>query len=295
MKKTIIVMITLAVCILSMIQLTSCDKSNPIDIVQDIVYNKVTAKDRIDSAYAQATRKYGNNTKLVLILGRNVIYSGTDAGRTDISITTAASDPNSLGAWIYVFKKPNTDTLAVYTPDPTPGERDCIELTSIFNINTLLSLIPDTSARNIIQGTIQLVNSIGFEITTPTASLINSDAAFNLSYSTNPIIKFDNLFATAISTTNGDKFFNQDITNATKSVNMFLIPGLGTLNLPNFVQNLTGFPPDLWVVNYKKLYTDNTEKNLILGTVVQNSQIMNILTLISSKVINLSKYVQELP
>ena len=114
--------------------LAGCDNST--NVIQDIISNKVTAKDRLDSANAQASRKYGTNSKLVLILGQNVIYSGADMGRTDISIISGISDPNTLGAWIYVYKKTETDSLAVFTPDPTPGARNCIELTKIFNIKT---------------------------------------------------------------------------------------------------------------------------------------------------------------
>jgi hypothetical protein len=74
---------------------------------------------------------------------------------------------------------------------------------------------------------------------------------------------------------------------------MFLIPGLGTLNLPSFITTLTGFPADLWVVNYKKTQGLASD-NLILGTVVQSNQTMGIpyLTIIS-RAINLSKYVNN--
>ena len=172
----------------------SCSETS--NIISDIISNNVTAKDRLDSAYAQATRKYGGNTKLVLILGRNVIFEGVDKGTTDISIITALSDPNTLGAWMYVFKKPNTDTLAVYTPDPTPGEKNCIELTTFFNINTLLDLVTDTSARNIISGTIQLVNNSNFNISTNYSNLIDIDNSLNYANTTNPIIKFNSSFIT---------------------------------------------------------------------------------------------------
>lgn len=277
------------------LNLISC--SNTSNIISDIISNNVTAVDRLDSAYAQATRKYGSNTKLVLILGRNVLFEGNDKGKTDISLVTALSDPNTLGAWMYVFKKPNTDTLAVYTPDPTPGERDCIELTSFFNINTILSLIADTSAANIISGAIQLVNNSNFNITTQTSNLIDSDVSLNYSNITDPIIKFNSSFIPDSSSTNGDKFFSIDTTSSVKTVNMFLLPGLGTLNLPQYITSLTGFPADLWVVNFKKSFPNNDVHNLILGTVVETNQLMGINfppLSFQSRVINLSKFVNEI-
>jgi len=295
MYKTIKTSLLLIVSFIITLNITSC--SNTSNIISDIISNNVTAKERLDSAYSQAERKYGNNAELVLILGRNVLFEGTDKGKTDISIITALSDPNTLGAWMYVFKVPNTDTLAVYTPDPTPGERDCIELTSLFNINTILSLIADTSAANIISGTIQLVNNSNFNITTQTANLIDSDVSLNYANTTNPVIKFNSSFIPNSSSTNGDKFFSVDTTNAVRTVNMFLLPGLGTLNLPQFITSLTGFPADVWVVNYKKSFPNNDIHNLILGSVVETNQLMSInLPLLSfqSRVINLSKFVNEL-
>jgi hypothetical protein len=75
---------------------------------------------------------------------------------------------------------------------------------------------------------------------------------------------------------------------------MFLIPAGGTLNLPNFIEELVGFPHDLWVVNYKKKNTSNVEENLILATVVESDQVMGIPFLnFSSKVINISKFVNQ--
>jgi len=271
--------------------LSSCNNAS--NIITDIISNKVTAKDRLDSANAQATRTYGTNAKLVLVLGQNVIFDGTDKGRTDISIIQAFSNPDSIGAWIYVFKKPDTNaTLAVYTPDPTPGSRNCIELTKIFNISTLIGLISDTSAKNIIQGAISLVNNSNFNITTSTSNLVDSDVSLDFANNSNPVIKFNSSFIPSASTLNGTSFFT-NTTGFTKTVNMFLIPGLGTLNLPAFITQLTGFPADLWVVNYKK--TDGyNPSNLILGTVVQSNQTMGIpfLTLLS-KCINLSKFVNQ--
>jgi hypothetical protein len=294
MYKTIKTSLLLIVSFIITLNITSC--SNTSNIISDIISNNVTAKDRLDSADAQAKRDHGNSTELVLILGRNVLFEGTDKGKTDISIITALSDPNTLGAWIYIFKKPNTDTLAVYTPDPTPGERDCIELTSIFNISTILSLITDTSAANITSGAIQLVNNSNFNITTPRVSLIDSDVSLNYANTTNPVIKFNSSFIPSSSSTNGDRFFSVDTTNAVRTVNMFLLPGLGTLNLPQFITSLTGFPADVWVVNYKKSFPNNDVHNLILGSVVEANQLMGIGPPLSfqSRVINLSKFVNEL-
>lgn len=277
------------------ISLYSCN-SNPINVISDLISNNVTAKDRLDSANAQAYRRYGPSANLVMILGRNVSVEPATIGRTDISIITGVSDPNSLGAWLYIYKKPGSDTLAVYTPDPTPGQRNCIELTSLVSLNTILSLLPDTSARNIISGAIQLINNSSFKITTSSSVLIDSDSSYSLAYNTSPVIKFDNSFVPSSSSTNGSKFFTQDVTGATKTANMFLIPALGALNLPSVISSLTGFPNDVWVVNFKKKYTDNSEKSLVFASVVQSNQTMGIpfLTLLS-RVINISKYVTELP
>jgi len=289
LKSTIVIFLFTVIALLS-----SC--SNPLNVLSDLISNNVTAKDRLDSANAQAFRRYGPSANLVLVLGRNVSVDPLTIGRTDISIITGVSDPNSLGAWLYIYKKPGSDTLAVFTPDPTPGQRNCIELTSFFNMNTILSLLPDTSARNIISSAIQLINNSSFKITTSSSVLIDSDSSYALAYNTNPIIKFDNSFVPSSSSTNGLKFFTQDVTGATKTANMFLIPALGVLNLPTVISTLTGFPNDVWVVNFKKKYVDNTEKSLVFASVVQSNQIMGIpfLTLLS-RVINISKYVTELP
>jgi hypothetical protein len=286
-KLSYLLLISFAFSVVSM--LSSCDDA--VNVVSDVVSNKVTAKDRLDSANAQAVRKYGSSAQLVLVLGQNVLFDGTNKGRTDIGIISAISDPNTLGAWIYIFKKPGTDTLAVYTPNPVPGARDCIELTKFFSTNTLIGLISDTSARNIVQGAISLVNNSNFNITTSTSNLVDSDISLDYANSSNPVIKFNSSFIPSSSTLNGNGFFTGTYTS--KTVNMFLIPGLGTLNLPNYITQLTGFPADLWVVNYKKTSSSVTE-NLILGTVVQSNQQMGIpfLTIIS-KCINLSKFVNQ--
>jgi hypothetical protein len=192
-----------------------------------------------------------------------------------------------------VFKKPGTDTLRVYTPNPTPGAKDCWELTKYFNLNTLLTLIPDTSARNIISGAISLINNSSFTISTSSSLLVDSDVSLDYANSTNPVIKFNSSFIPSSSTLNGNYFFSNDTTGYSKTVNMFLIPALGTLNLPFYITQLTGFPNDLWVVNYKKTQ-GTTSNNLIMGTVVQSTQTMGIpyLTLLS-KCINLSKFVNQ--
>lgn len=274
------------VLLLIAVSLYSCS-DNAVNIINDIVSNKVTAKERLDSAYAQAQRKYSPSTQLVMVFGKNVLFEGTDAGKTDISITTSLSDPNNLGAWLYVFKKPGTDTLAVYTPNPLPGARDCIELTSFFSTNTIISLIADTSARNIVSGALGLITNSNFHISTNLNNLVNSDVAYGYSYSSNPVIKFNTSFLPSSSTFNGSAFLGQSGTN--KTVNMFLVPGLGTLNLPAYISTLTGFPQDLWIVNYK-LTNGSVTQNFIAGTVVESTQLMGITGLLTSRVINLSKF-----
>jgi hypothetical protein len=287
MKKILSVLSALMITI----AISSCN--DPVTTLTQIIENKVTAKDRLDSANAQAMRKYGSSSKLVLILGQNVLFEGADKGKTDISIISALSDPNTLGAWIYVFKKPGTDSLAVFTPNPVPGSKDCIELTKVFNVNTLLGLIADTSARNIISGAIAMINNTNFNINTSVNQLVDSDVSLDYANSSNPVIKFNSSFVPSGSTLNGNYFFSNNVTGATKTVNMFLIPALGTLNLPAYISTLTGFPNDLWVVNYKKAFSNSTE-NLILGTVVTSSQQMGIPILqLLSRAINLSKFVDR--
>jgi len=267
--------------------LYSCN-NNAVNIINDIVSNKITAKERIDSAYAQAQRKYSPSTELVMVFGKNVLFDGVDAGKTDISLTTGISDPNNLGAWLYIFKKPGTDTLAVYTPNPVPGARDCIELTSLFSTNTIISLIADTSARNIVSGALSMITQSNFKISTNRTNLVNSDVAYGYSFSSNPIIRFNSSWIPSSSTFNGSAFLAQTGTN--KTVNMFLVPGLGTLNLPAYITTLTGFPQDLWIVNYK-LDNAGVTQNFIAGTVVESNQNMGISFLsLFSKAINISKY-----
>jgi hypothetical protein len=120
-------------------------------------------------------------------------------------------------------------------------------------------------------------------------NLVNSDVS--LGYKILPLLN-STRFVPDTSSLNGDAFFASG-TGQTR--NMILIPAAGTLNLPAFIQNLTGFPNDLWIVNYKKVNGLNQTENLILGTVVEANQQMSIPPPIglTSKVINISKYVVE--
>lgn len=284
MKKLIFILILL---LFASPTFYSCSE-NATNVINDIISNKITAKDRLDSAFAQASRKYSSSVKLVMIFGKNVLYDGTDVGKTDITGLTVLSDPNSIGAWLYIFKKPGTDTFAVYTPNPTPGARDCLELTSLFNTSTILNLIADTSAKNIVSGALSLLTTNTFFISTSTSEIVDSDSSYNYSYSANPIIKFNSSFVPSASTNNGQSFF---ASGTSKTVNMFLIPALGTLHLPDFLTSLINFPNDLWVVNYKRTNNSVTE-SFIAATVTKSSQKMtiNIPGAFSSKAINLSKY-----
>ncbi|MBI5402114.1 MAG: hypothetical protein HY959_01820 [Ignavibacteriae bacterium] len=283
MKKILIPVLLLFVSL----SFYSCSE-NAVNVINDIVSNKVTAKDRLDSAFAQAQRKYSSSVKLVMIFGKNVLFEGTDVGKTDITGLTILSDPNNIGAWLYIFKKPGTDTLAVYTPNPTPGARDCIELTALFSFNTVINLISDTSARNIVSGALSMINNTNFFISTSSNEIVNSDVAYGYSYSSNPTIKFNSSYIPVSSSNNGQSFF---ATGTNKTVNMFLIPALGTLNLPAYISGLINFPNDLWVVNYKRT-NNSVVENFIEATVTKSSQNMtiNIPPAFTSKVINLSKY-----
>lgn len=282
-KTTIISLTAIMALSLSLIMLSGCSENT----INNIISNQLTAKQRLSSAIAQATTKYGDSTRLVLIFGKNVNSNGT----TEISAVSALTNPDSIGAWLYIFRAPADTSLKVYTPNPLPTANDCIELTAIFNTNTLLNLIQDTSAKNIVEGALALLTTSGINITTSTSLLIDSDVSLNYANTTNPIIKFDSSFVPDTSSLNGNAFFTS---GSDKSINMFLIPAAGTLNLPQFISNLTGFPADLWVVNYKKLNSLNQTENLILGTVVESTQQMSVpLIGINSKVINLSKYVSE--
>ncbi len=258
------------------------------EIINAITKTEVTAKDRLDSANAQAKRKYGDTTKLVLIMGKNVKANG----KTELSVLTAVTNPDSIGAWLYIFKSPGDTSLRIYTPNPLPTTSDCIELTALFNTNQLLNLIQDTSAKSIISGALNFILSSNITITTSTSLLLNSDASMNLSATTNPIIKFNNSYIPDTSSLNGNAFFSTG-TNQTR--NMILMPAAGTLNLPIFITDLAGFPADLWIVQYNKTISLNQTESLILGTVVQSGQMMGVPPPISiqSTVINLSKYVVE--
>lgn len=267
----------------SAIMFCSCGENT----ITNIVSNEITAKDRLESAITQAKTDYGDSTRLVLIFGKNV----NSNGRTEISAITTLTNPDSIGMWLYLFRAPGDSSLKVYAPNPLPTASNCIELTALFNTNTLLNLIQDTSARNIVGGALALLTTSGINVSTSVSSLIDSDVSLGFANTTNPIIKFNSSYIPDTSSLNGNSFFTS---GSDKTMNMFLIPAIGTLNLPQFITNLTGFPPDLWVVNYKKLNSSNQTENLILGTVVENSQQIGVPVIgISSKVINLSKYVSE--
>lgn len=266
--------------------LASCDSTN---IISDIISNEVTAKDRLESANSQAESSYPG-AQLVLVMGRNV----NTAGKTDITGLTALLSPDQIGAWLYVYKVPGDTSLRVYTPNPVPGARDCINLTSFFTINTLVNLVPDTLARNLISGTLNLVNQSPIYIRTQSNVLIDSDVSLGYANTTNPIIKFGSSFLPSQSQTNGNKFF---ATGSNQTINMFLLPALGSLGLPDVIANgLFGLPQDLWIVNYKKTLS-GAETNLVLGTVVQTGQTMGIdgFAGLSTRVINISNFLEELP
>jgi hypothetical protein len=257
------------------------------EIINNIVSNEVTAKERLNSAIADAHSSYGDTTNLVLIFGKNVQPNGT----TELSALTAITNPDSIGAWLYIFKSPTDTTLRVYTPNPLPTSNGCIELTAFFNINSLLGLIQDTSARNIVSGALDIILTSNITISTQTGNLVDSDVSMGYANNTNPIIKFNANYVPDTSSLNGNTFM---ATGTNQSRNMFLIPAAGTLYLPNFITQLTDFPNDLWIVNYKKTNASMQTENLILGTVVESNQNMSIPLLgLYSKVINISKYVSE--
>lgn len=284
-NKLFVQILAVSVLFAAVFQFSSCS-DDPITIINNVTSTKVTAKDRLDSANAQAKRTYGVNANLVLVMGKNVNVDG----KTELSAITAITNPDSIGAWLYVFKVPQDTSLRVYTPNPLPFSSDCIELTAFFTTNQLINLVQDTSARNMISGALNVIINSNVSITTPTGSLLNSDISLSLANVTNPIIKFDENFSPDTSSLNGNAFFSTG-TNQTR--NMILIPAAGTLNLPAYIQNLTGFPNDLWIVQYKKTNSLSQTENLILGTVVQSGQLMGVPIGIQSPVINLSKYVSE--
>jgi hypothetical protein len=286
LKNKAFYLVYLLLSAILVVNFSSCSEDDVNNIITGITTVEVTAKERLDSANAQATRKYGVNTKLVLIMGKNVKADG----KTTLSALTAITTPDSIGAWLYVYRVPVDTSLRIYTPNPLPTANDCIELTAFFSTNQLLNLIQDTSAKNIISGALNVIISSNVNITTPSGSLLNSDASLNLANVTNPIIKFNENYTPDTSSLNGNAFFS---TGTNKTRNMILIPAAGTLNLPAYIQNLTGFPPDLWIVQYKKTNASNQTESLILGTVVQSGQLMGVPIGIQSPVINLSKYVVE--
>lgn len=282
LKKNIFTGIYLSLVAILILSFSSCTKDDITNVINTVTTVEVTAKDRLDSANAQATRKYGASTKLVLIMGRNVDANG----KTSLSALNALSNPDTISAWLYVYRVPSDTSLRIYTPNPLITANDCIELTAFFNPNQLISLIQDTSARNIVSGAFNIITSANVGITTSPSALINSNISLSLANVSDPVIKFNSSFVPDTSHLNGNVFLS---TGTNVKRNMFLIPAAGTLNLPAYITNLTGFPADLWVVQYKK----NTSESLILGTVVQSGQLMGVPIGIQSPVINLSKYSTE--
>ncbi len=256
-------------------------------IIKNIVTNEVTAKERLQSAIDQAHNDYGDSTNLVMIFGKNVRPNG----KTELSALSTITSPDSVGAWLYVFKSPSDTSLRVYTPNPLPTAGNCIELTAFFNINSLIGLIQDTSAQNIVAGALNVILNSNISISTSLNLLVDSPVSLDYANNTNPVIKFDENFLPDTSSLNGSTFFSS---GTNQSRNMFLIPAAGTLNLPSFITELTGFPADMWIVNYRKTNSFSETENLVLGTVVEGSQVMGIPSLgLSSRVINISKYVSE--
>lgn len=268
--KKVIFSAVLLSSITGILFLSSCSSNNP---VTQIFSNEVSAKQRLNSANSQATSQYGSGTKLVLIFGRNV----KSDGKTDISVFTAATSPDSIGTWLYVYRVPSDNNLRVYTPDPTPGTSDCIELTAFFNISTIISLIQDTSARNTISTVMNAITSTNVSISTPVDSLIDSDASLSLANTTSPVIKLNESNIPDTNYVNGSVFFSS---GSNQSINMFLMPSVSI--------SFLGLPPDLWVVNYKKTDTNNNSLNLVLATVVESNQVIGVPPF-SSKVLNLAK------
>jgi len=286
LKKKLYTTFYLAALAALVFSFQSCTKDDIVNVINGVTTVEVTAKDRLDSANAQATRKYGASTKLVLIMGRNV----NAEGKTSLSALTAISNPDTISAWLYIYRVPSDTSLRVYTPNPLITANDCIELTAFFNPTQLINLIQDTTARNIVGGALGVITSANIGITTSSASLLNSSNALSLTNNTNPVIKFNSSFVPDTSHVNGSIFFS---TGSNQTRNMFLIPAAGTLNLPAYITNLTGFPADLWIVQYKRI-SGSSQQSLILGTVVQSGQVMGISSIgLSSPVINLSKDASE--
>jgi hypothetical protein len=284
-KRSVIYTVLTGLFFLSSILFISCGDTET--IIKNVVSNEVSANQRLQSAIDQAHNSYGDSTNLVLVFGKNVKPNG----KTELSAVTAVTNPDSIGAWLYLFKSPADTTLRIYTPNPLPGADNCIEITAFFDINSLVGLIRDTSAQNIVAGALSVIINSNVSITTSLSVLADSPVSLDYANNTNPVIKFDENFVPDTSSLNGSVFFS---TGVNQTRNMFLIPAAGTLNLPSFITELTGFPADLWIVNYKKTNSFSETENLILGTVVEGSQVMGIPSLgLSSKVINISKYVSE--
>ncbi len=285
MSKKTFTGICLSLLTLLSLSFSSCTKDDITNVINTITTVEVTSKDRLDSANAQATRKYGASTKLVLIMGRNVDANG----KTSLSVLNSLANPDTISAWLYVYRVPSDTSLRIYTPNPLITASDCIELTAFFNPNQLINLIQDTSARNIVSGALSIVTSANVGITTSSLNLINSSTSLGLANSTNPVISFNQSFVPDTSHLNGNVFLSSG-TNVKR--NMFLIPAAGTLNLPAYITNLTGFPADLWIVQYKKTNSLSIQESLILGTIVQSvppATLMGVPIGIQSAVINLSK------
>jgi len=285
MFKRLILPLLLVISIVTMpFFMNAC---SPEEIINTATTVEVTAGERLAAANEEAVADYGAGTELVLILGKNVKANG----KTELSVINSINDPSTIGAWLYVYRVPSDTSLRIYTPNPLITSSGVIELTAFFSTNQLVNLIQDTSARNIVSGALDVIINADVSITTSPTNLLNSDASLSLANSTNPVIKFNENFVPASSSLNGNAFFTTG-TNQTR--NMILMPAAGTLHLPDFITNLTGFPADLWIVQYNKTNTSNVSESLILGTVVQSGQIMGIPSIsVQSQVINLSKYVNE--
>jgi hypothetical protein len=282
MKTIYLYLLGLAIALTSVISLSSCSDT----VITDLFVNEISAKDRMDSAYAQARREYGSDVQLVMVYGKNVNAQGkTSVAALDILLNASL---DSIGTWLYIFKSPSDTSFRVYAPDPTPGRRDCINLTRYFSPYTVLNLIPDTSAANIIRGALDLiVTTNNVRITTSPNVMIDSDASLTLANSQSQIIRFNSNFTPSISSLNGNAFFQS---GTAFERNMFLLPAAGTLNLPAFIKELDIFPSDVWVVNYKKKNSNNVTENLILATVVEANQNMFLAGFGNYKVINISKF-----
>jgi hypothetical protein len=269
-----LIIIILPILFLSTFLFSSCDDSG---ILNPAVPTHIGATDRLPATNSQVAAEYGANTKLVMIFGRNVNSDGT----TDVSkLTLPTTSLDSIGAWIYVYRPDSlTPVFKLFTPNPDSTQSNCIELTSAFTINSFVGLITDTSARSRISNSLLTTVTLNIGITTPTAALLNSTTSIYLSDTVNPLIKFDSVYHTSPSTYTGNVFNN---TGSNKTQNMFLIPASGTLNMTTFIPTMTGYPPDIWIVNFSKLDNNNVLQNLVIGTIVQSNQSMIIPGVVTS-------------